>query len=199
MDDSIFGEGICTLPGASSFIRLHWKDKIMDILDSSLKTIDSMQMFEGPAQGWGITRDLRDETLYITDGSSTVFMYDGNTFESKGRFDVELPSGRKINYVNELEYVNGKVWANIFTSDYVVRFDTETGLVDTQIDFHSLLKTEKKFNAKTNDRMKTWDYGNNVLNGIAYDPVSGDFFLTGKRWSLMFRVKITPKHEEEEH
>jgi glutamine cyclotransferase len=55
------------------------------------------------------------------------------------------------------------------------------------------LKTEKKFNTKTNDRMKTWDYGNNVLNGIAYDPASGDYFLTGKRWSLMFRVQITPK------
>ena len=92
--------------------------------------------------------------------------------------------------MNELEWVNGVIWANIFTTDNVVSIDPETGIIQQKINFKSLIQTEKKFNRATNDRMLSWDSANNVLNGIAYDQVTGDYFLTGKRWSLIFRVSI---------
>jgi len=68
MSASVFGEGICTLPGNGSFVRMTWQDNIVDLLDSNLRVTESMQMFTGPKEGWGITRN--GQTLYVSDGSS---------------------------------------------------------------------------------------------------------------------------------
>lgn len=122
-----------------------------------------------------------------------IYKFNAHTFEPESHYTVKNKHGVNMKMLNELEHVNGKIWANIFGTDWVISFDADTGVVDQMIDFKSLLLTEKKFNRATNNRMNDWDVSNNVLNGIAYDPVSGDFFLTGKRWSLIFRVKINPQ------
>lgn len=169
-------------------MRLTWKDNIVDVLDSSLNTIETMLMFDGVNEGWGITRN--NDMLYVSNGSETIYKINALTFESEGSFQVTMPNGKKVRRINELEFVDGLIFGNIFTTNIVVGFDANNGKVTKQIDFSSLLETEKNFNFKTNNRMRGWDYSNNVLNGIAYDSNSGDLFLTGKRWSLLFRVRL---------
>ena len=87
-----------------------------------------------------------------------------------------------------MEYYNSYLWANIFTRDTVIQIDAENGKVVRSINMKSLKMSEQAYNNASNSRMDAWDYGNNVLNGIAVDQSSGDFFFYGKRWSLLFRV-----------
>ena len=104
---------------------------------------------------------------------------------------VHMPNNQKVNRINELEYVNGHIWANIFMQSFIVKIDSETGLVTKSINLQSLLDTELEFHKLSKDnRLSSWDYSNNVLNGIAYDTVNDELFVTGKRWSLMFRIKV---------
>lgn len=145
-------------------------------------------MFTGPSQGWGITRN--EDVLYVSDGSEKIYTFNADTLEPISSFTVVTHSGKLVKNLNELEFVNGLIWANVFTTDYVISIDPTSGVVQKMINMASLLQTEKAYNKGENDRMRGWDNGNNVLNGIAHDPESGDFFFTGKRWSLFFRIKI---------
>lgn len=121
MPDDIFGEGICTLPGESSFVRMTWKDDIVDILDSNLKILETRSMFSDVKQGWGITRD--EEILYVTDGSENVYIVNAKTFETERSFKVTMPNGKIVTYLNELEFINGLIWANVFTTNDVIAID----------------------------------------------------------------------------
>jgi len=87
--------------------------------------------------------------------------------------------------------VNGAIWANVFMTTYIVKIDTLSGLVTKSINLKSLLDTELEFHRLSADnKLSTWDHANNVLNGIAYDAQNDQFFVTGKRWSLMYKIKI---------
>ena len=156
MSASVFGEGICTLPGNGSFVRMTWQDNIVDLLDSNLRVTESLQMFTGPKEGWGITRN--GHTLYVSDGSSQIYTVDAHSFETLGSFTVTMQNGTLVRNLNELEFVNGELWANVFQTNFVLSINPETGIVQRLIDFRSLIETEKKFNKLNNNRMKTWDY-----------------------------------------
>ena len=190
MNEKYFGEGICSLSDRKdSFVRLTWKNNVVDILDLSLQTVFTMKMFDGVKEGWGITRN--GTRLYVSNGSENITFVNSNSFETEGRLTVHMPNGQKLNRINELEYVDGSIWANIFMSSFIVKIDAQTGLVTKSVDLNSLLETELEFHRLSNDnRLSFWDDGNNVLNGIAYDAENDEFFVTGKRWSLMFRIKI---------
>ena len=102
-----------------------------------------------------------------------------------------MPNNQKVRRLNELEYVNGSIWANIFLTSSIVKIDATTGYVTKTINLKSLLDTELAYHQLSDDgRLSSWDYQNNVLNGIAYDRDNDELFVTGKRWSLMFRIKI---------
>ena len=92
--------------------------------------------------------------------------------------------------VNELEFYNNHLWANVFTTDYLVKIDPQNGKLLYAYDLESLRKTEYAYNKEQNSRMENWDYENYVLNGIAFDEMSGHAFVTGKGWSLMFKLRI---------
>ena len=99
-------------------------------------------------------------------------------------------NGKPVYNLNELEYVNGNIWSNIFQEDTIVKIDALNGKIVKSLDLKNLRQAEHMYNKANNKRMKNWDYGNNVLNGIAYDPSTAELFVTGKRWSLMFKIKI---------
>lgn len=99
-------------------------------------------------------------------------------------------NGKPVYNLNELEYVNGYIWSNIFQEDTIVKIDALNGKIVKSLDLKNLRQAEHMYNKANNKRMKNWDYGNNVLNGIAYDPSTAELFVTGKRWSLMFKIKI---------
>jgi len=189
MDKNYFGEGICSLPGKNTFIRMTWTDNVVDILDSNLRVIESMPMFDGVKEGWGITR--HGDTLFVSDGSEYLNLINARTFENEGRLLVTLTNGGRIKYLNELEFVNDYIWANVYQTSYIVKIDSKTGIVSQTINLTSLANTEIFYHSATNDGvMSTWDYGNNVLNGIAYDDLTGELFVTGKRWHLLYRIAL---------
>lgn len=103
--------------------------------------------------------------------------------------DVTDENGNPLTNINELEYVNGFIWANIFMKNDIVKIDASTGQVVKRIDMSSLYDAEMKhLEAKNSGGF--YDYNNNVLNGIAYDRANDVFYLTGKRWDLMFKLRI---------
>ena len=159
------------------------------MLDANLRRVETMPLFNGLKEGWGVTRN--ESRLFVSDGSEYLTFINSHTFENEGRLLVQMPNNQKVRRLNELEYVNGSIWANIFLTSFIVEIDATTGYVTKTINLKSLLDTELAYHQLSEDgRLSSWDYQNNVLNGIAYDRDNDELFVTGKRWSLMFRIKI---------
>lgn len=176
LNPSYFGEGI-TL----------WKDKILQLTWTSgvgfVYNQDSFQVLEQftyPTEGWGITSD--GEQLIMSDGSDTLYFLDPETLTEIARVKVR-DKGTPIVRLNELEYINGEIFANIWQTDLIVRISPKTGQVLGWIDLAGLL-----------DREKVLDSGHtpDVLNGIAYDKVGDRLFVTGKLWPQLFEIELVP-------
>ncbi len=116
MAKEVFGEGICSLQNGN-FVRLTWTDDIVDLLDSNLNVVETMPMFPGVKEGWGITRS--GTTLYISNGSDQINKINAVTFEHEGIIKV-TQGEQPLRNLNELEYVDGKIWANIFMTDDII-------------------------------------------------------------------------------
>jgi glutamine cyclotransferase/hydroxymethylpyrimidine pyrophosphatase-like HAD family hydrolase len=165
-----FGEGITGY--GDKIIQLTWTSRTGFIYDKeSFSLINKVRY---PTEGWGLTTDGRK--LIMSDGSATIYFLNPN-FNETGRIKVYDDQG-PVRMLNELEYVNGKVYANVYQQDYIISFSPESGKVLEKIDCSKLVP-EKYKNSREN-----------VLNGIAYDPESQMFFLTGKRWSKMYQVEL---------
>jgi glutaminyl-peptide cyclotransferase len=173
MEDQYFGEGIATLSG-DKYIRLTWKENTVHILDTDLNEIDSINLWPTVRQGWGITRN--GNTLYVSDGSDKITLVDATTLQPQGTFGVVNGNGAPVHYINELEFYDGALWANVFTTDYLVKIEVESGRIVAAYDLGSLKATEHAYNSSENDRMQTWDHLDNVLNGIAFNPETGEMF-----------------------
>ncbi|GAF85557.1 unnamed protein product, partial [marine sediment metagenome] len=130
-----------------------------------------------PTQGWGITHD--GKRLIMSDGSSTLRFLDPATFEEIGRIEVRDRDG-PVTRLNELEYVKGEIYANVWQTDRIVRIAPDTGEVIGWIDLTGILKPE--------DRVEPVD----VLNGIAYDAANDHLFVTGKFWPWLFEIELVP-------
>ncbi len=170
-----FGEGITSYK--DKIIQLTWTSRTGFVYDKErFKLINKVRY---PTQGWGITTD--GEKLIMSDGSSIIYFLDPEFFSEIGRIEVYDNNGPMKN-LNELEYIDGKVYANIWQESYIIAFDPETGKVLEKIDCSNLVPEKYK---QDND---------NVLNGIAYDQKNGRIFMTGKRWSKVYQVKFI-KHK----
>ncbi len=137
MDDTLFGEGICSLPNKSQFVRLTWTDNTVHILDSDLEIIQHMSMFPGVKEGWGITH--HDGTLFVSDGTEFITKIDTSSLKPFSKITVRMPNNQKVSHINELEYANGLLYANVFTTNYIVSIDPENGAVRAVYDFSALL------------------------------------------------------------
>jgi glutamine cyclotransferase len=166
-----FGEGI-TIYG-NRVIQLTWRAKAGFVYD--IQTFHLLDTFNYPTEGWGITHD--GSSLIMSDGTSTLYFLNPHTFQEIGRLEVHTRDG-PVSRLNELEYVQGEIYANVWKTDRIARISPTTGEVVGWIDLEGLLKPE--------DRHRRID----VLNGIAYDVKNDRLFVTGKLWPKLFEIKL---------
>lgn len=175
--DKIFGEGITVFN--NKIYQLTWQSNIVYVYD--IKDITKpIKTFAWPYEGWGLTHNATD--LIISTGvNPNLYFVNPEDFKVKNILPVTDNNGPVLN-LNELEYVDGFVYANVYESDYIVKINPETGKVVGKMDFTGLIKQYAPgYNPKPGDE---------VLNGIAYDSTSKTFFVTGKRWPKLFEVKL---------
>jgi len=168
-----FGEGLALLRGR--LYQLTWTSGVAYVYDAS--TLTPLDSFQYDGEGWGLATD--GQSLIMTDGSATLRFRDPETFAIQREVTIQ-DRGSPLLEVNELEYVDGVLYGNVYRSDWIVRLDPATGAVTDWIDLAGLLPEE--------DRSPSTD----VLNGIAVDQTTGDFLLTGKRWPALFEVRLRP-------
>jgi len=166
-----FGEGIALLGGR--LYQLTWQSNKAYVYDAA--TGARLREFRYPGEGWGLTTDGRQ--LYLSDGTATIHTLDPETFRRGKRITVTC-QGAPVRWINELEWIDGRIWANVYTTDNIVIIDPETGVVEGIVDLTGLLPEE--------DRTASTD----VLNGIARDPETGRIFVTGKNWPKLFEIEI---------
>ena len=169
-----FGEGL-TLFG-DRLIQLTWKSQTGFVYDR--ESFALLGTFSYPTQGWGLTHDTQQ--LIMSDGSATLHFLDPWTFEELGQVQVYDDNGPVVR-LNELEYIGGQIYANIYLTDLVARIDPESGRVTAWIDLAGLLQPEDL------------DPPVNVLNGIAYDAQGERLFVTGKLWPKLFEIELVPQ------
>ncbi len=167
---SEFGEGIALLDG--KLYQLTWHANTCHVYDAA--TMKQVHEFRYPGEGWGLTTD--GEKLYMSDGSAKIYTVDPATFRREKRTTVTY-EGQPVDYLNELEWIDGKLWANVYTTDRIVIIDPATGKVEGVVDLEGLLPDSER-GPETD-----------VLNGIAYDAEGRRIFVTGKNWSRIFEIE----------
>lgn len=168
---SEFGEGITLLNG--EIYQLTWMNNTAHVYDR--ETLRKIRDFRYPGEGWGLTTD--GKKLYMSDGTAYIHVLDPATFSRERSIPVTY-EGQSVEMLNELEWIDGKIWANVYTTDQIVLIDPATGVVGGVVDLTGLLPES--------DRTAQTD----VLNGIAYDAATERIFVTGKRWDKLFEIEI---------
>ena len=150
---------------------LTWTNKVVFIYDAD--TLEYRSTYSYPREGWGLTTD--GKSLISSDGSSRIYFL---TPELKFERSINVTlNGLAVRYLNELEWIDGRIWANVYTTDTIVIINPDTGIVEATVDCEGLLP----------ERLRTYD--TDVLNGIAVDS-EGRIFLTGKNWPELYEVKL---------
>ncbi|XES77886.1 MAG: glutaminyl-peptide cyclotransferase [Candidatus Bathyarchaeia archaeon] len=170
LPDQFFGEGLTIVD--ENLIQLTYRSHMGFVYDKTSFAL--LRNFTYPTQGWGLTYD--GTFLIMSDGSSTLHFLNSTTFEEVAQVHVQ-DGNTAISKLNELEYVNGEVYANIFEQSTIAVINPETGQVKAWIDLTELQKANRS-------------KGEDVLNGIAYDAANDRLFVTGKFWSRLYEVKL---------
>jgi glutamine cyclotransferase len=166
-----FGEGVTVF--GNKVIQLTWRAKLGFVYDRD--TLQLIKTFHYPTEGWGITHD--GEHLITSDGTSILYFLHPETYKEVGRIEVRDLKG-PVSNLNELEYVQGLILANVWKTDMIAQISPETGKVVGWIDLRGLLRPE--------DRVRPVD----VLNGIAFDQRNDRLFVTGKLWPKLFEIEL---------
>jgi glutamine cyclotransferase len=174
LDPDLFGEGITVLNG--EVIQLTWTSEIGFVYD--LSSFHLSRRFSYSGEGWGLATDGRE--LFMSDGTSEIRVMDGETFQEKRRIKVHK-GATPVNQLNELEFVEGQIFANVWHSNRIARISPQTGDVVGWVDLTGLLSPMYRLDPEA------------VLNGIAYDPVGKPLFVTGKLWPRVFEIRLIPK------
>lgn len=171
LSDHLFGEGITVIN--DKIYQLTWRSKKGIIYE-----IDSFKVlgfFNYPFEGWGITNDQKN--LIISNGTQNLYFYDPVSFKQVKKIKV-TDMGEPISLINELEYIDGKIYANIWRSNKIISIDPDTGKVVNWYDLSGLQKEARGKNKI------------DVLNGIAFDKQNDRFFVTGKFWPKLFEIRL---------
>jgi glutaminyl-peptide cyclotransferase len=168
-----FGEGIAVWK--NDLIELTWQTHVAFVYDRT--TFQPKKQFTYPGEGWGLTQDAT--SLIMSDGSDELRVLDPVTFAERRRIKVTA-AGAPLRNLNELEYVKGEIFANVWQTDYIARVAPDTGNVSAYIDLRGLLTPAERA-------------GTDVLNGIAYDAEHDRLFVTGKWWPKLFEITVTKR------
>lgn len=166
-----FGEGITVV--GDRIWQLTWQENTAFQYDRA--SFEAVAEVSYPSEGWGLTSD--GEQLIMSDGSDVLYFRDPITFAERGRLPVTY-LGVPLTRLNELEYIDGEVWANVYQTNYIVRIDSATGKVVGVVDLTGILETTPVTGQV------------DVLNGIAHDEASGRIFVTGKWWPALFEITL---------
>jgi glutamine cyclotransferase len=168
-----FAEGLTTW--GSTLIQLTWQSHTAFVYDRfSFRQLRTMSY---PWEGWGLT--TVGKSLVLSDGTATLHFIDPETMKERRRVVVK-DHGKPVIELNELEYIKGQIWANVWHTDRIARISPATGKVLDWIDLSGLLPTAEKSSTEA------------VLNGIAWDATHDRFFVTGKLWPKLFEIKVVP-------
>ena len=168
-----FGEGIAAWN--NRLVQLTWTSKIGFVYDRA--TMQQLRTFNYGTEGWGLTHD--GKRLIMSDGSSTLYFLDPESFSGVGTLEV-TDNGLPVRELNELEYIRGEIWANVWQTDRIARISPKTGRVNSWINLAAL-------------RDQLGGAQVDVLNGIAFDEKSGRIVVTGKLWPRLFEIEVTPR------
>jgi len=173
IDPSLFGEGIALYK--DRIYQVTWQNKIGFVYNKSDFRVLNKIFYQN--EGWGLT--TINDRIVRSDGTNMLYFHEPEMFDAVSRLEV-YDNEKKVDQLNELEYIDGEIWANIWQTDFIARIDPITGKVNSYIDM-SLLYPEQKRREVNAD----------VLNGIAWDAQGGRIFVTGKRWPKLYEIKIT--------
>ncbi len=168
-----FGEGISII--GDRIVQLTWQSEVGFVW--GLKDFKLQRQFSYKGEGWGLTTDGKN--LYFSDGTDEIRVLDGNTLTETRRIRVR-ENGRPVRDLNELEWVEGKILANVWQTDRIVKVNPLDGRVTGSVDLSGLLSAGERA-------------GTDVMNGIAYDAVGKRLFVTGKLWPKVFEIKLVKK------
>ena len=176
--EQYFGEGI--INWKDRLLELTWKSQVGFIYD--LASFQPKGQFEYPGEGWGLTQD--GKRIIMSDGSAQLRFWDPESLHETARLTVTA-NGVPVNDLNELEWVKGEIYANIWQTYRIARIDPNTGKVVGWIDCTGLLNPADRVEGQTD-----------VLNGIAYDAATDRLFVTGKKWPKLFEIKLVKRAAE---
>ena len=171
LSPELFGEGLALVD--SKLIQLTWQSQRGFVYD--LNTFKVEREFNYSTEGWGLTYD--EKNLILSDGSSDLFYFDTQTFKTVRKLSVRM-NGQPVTELNELEFIEGEIWSNVWQRDLILQIDPSTGEVKSFLDLKGILAPSDKSGAE------------NVLNGIAYDGEHKRIFVTGKLWPRIFEIRI---------
>ncbi|MCP5345275.1 MAG: glutaminyl-peptide cyclotransferase [Pseudomonadales bacterium] len=166
-----FGEGIEIV--GDRIYQLTWQAHMVFVYD--LETFEQLDTFFNPTEGWGLTYD--GSQLILSDGSANLYFVDPGNFVTDRKIQVTL-DGNPVPSLNELEYIDGEVWANIWQTDFIVRIDPASGKVNALVNLTGLSAQTVRTDPEA------------VLNGIAYDVEGDRLLVTGKLWSDIFQIRL---------
>jgi glutamine cyclotransferase len=172
LDGVYFGEGLAVVN--NSLIQLTWQSHVGFVYDK--ESFALIRNFSYPTEGWGLT--FNGTYLIMSDGSSNLYFLDPVTYQQAGKVQVR-EGNNSVSSLNELEYVNGDIYANIFLQSKIAVIDPRNGQVKSWIDLEGL-QDSVVFT------------GENVLNGIAYDAENNRLFVTGKNWPNIYEIRLVP-------
>ena len=167
----LFAEGLALVD--DKLVQLTWQTRLGLIYD--LKTLKPQGRFSYQTEGWGITYDGKN--LIMSDGSDALIYLDPKNFAPIRYLKVTL-DGQALRDLNELEWIEGEIWANVWHTDLIVRIDPATGAVKKVVDLKGILPAEQRTGRE------------DVLNGIAYDAAKKRVFVTGKYWPRIFHIEV---------
>ncbi|QTN34239.1 glutaminyl-peptide cyclotransferase [Akkermansiaceae bacterium] len=171
---NFFGEGVADLDG--KLHQLTWHGRQGFLYDT--KTLEPLGNFRYDGEGWGLTSD--GASLVMSDGSDRLRFLDPKTFRVWRELRVRL-NGKPVNLLNELEFIEGEIFANVWHSDFILRINPKDGTVLGVIDLTGIDAKSRRLDPE------------HVLNGIAYDPQSRELFVTGKCWPKIYQIRLIPK------
>lgn len=174
LDASFFAEGLALLEG--KLYQLTWRENTGFVYDAS--TFEQLRAFNYQTEGWGLTTD--GSALILSDGTNTLYWLDPGTMQIVRQVNVSY-QGQSVEYLNELEFINGLIFANIYLTDTIVAVNPDDGNVVSLIDLTGLRPAQNQA------------VQGEVLNGIAYDSINDKLYLTGKNWPSLYEVRLAPQ------